>query len=453
MFDQLSDKLTETFKALRGQGRLTEKNIDDAVKEVRMSFLEADVNFKVVKAFIDKVKQQALGEEVMKSLSPGQQFIKVVFENLVELLGGTATTLDLNRKPPIILMLVGLQGCGKTTTGGKLARMLKTQHHRRVLLVPADVYRPAAIDQLTRLAEQVGVEVFPSATSDDPVDIARRARAYAEKSGIDTVIIDTAGRLQIDEDLMSELVRMKDAVDPAEILFVADAMTGQEAVNVADTFDKTLNVTGVVLTKMDGDARGGAALSIKAVTGKPLKFVGVGEKLDGLDVFHPDRVASRILGMGDVLSLIEKAQQVVEKEEAEEMQRKLRKASLNLEDFYNQLQMMKKLGSVSSIFGMIPGMKKVARQLEEGKEGMIVEKELKHVEAIILSMTPEERRNSAILNGSRRRRVAQGSGTSVQEVNRLIKQFMEMKKMMKRMNKIGPKALLRQLGAIGRDFD
>jgi len=449
MFDNLSDKLAATFKTLRGQGKLTEKNIEDAIKEVRMSFLEADVNFKVVKDFVKKVKEEAVGEKVMKSLSPGQQFIKIVHDHLVELLGGSNPGVDLNQKPPIIIMVVGLQGSGKTTTIGKLAKYLIKQK-RRPLLVPADVYRPAAIDQLTRLGEQVGAEVFPSTTTDHPVAIAARAKIMAETQGFDVVLMDTAGRLQIDEGMMDEIAQMKRAVDPQEIFFVADAMTGQEAVNVAVKFDEIMDLTGIVLTKMDGDARGGAALSIKAVTGKPLRFVGVSEKLDGLELFHPDRIAQRILGMGDVMSLIEKAQEVVNKDEAELMQKKLKKASFTLEDFLQQMKMMKKMGSISSLFGMIPGMRKVAKALEEGKEGVEVEKEMKHIEAIILSMTPKERRNHAILNGSRRRRIANGSGTSVQEVNRLIKQFMEMRKMMKKMNKMGPKAMMRQLSQMGR---
>ena len=451
MFDNLSEKLGETFKSLRGQGKLTEKNMDDAVKAVRMSFLEADVNFKVVKSFIAEVKEEAFGEKVMKSLSPQQQFIKIVHGHLVDLLGGETVELDLSRKPPIIIILAGLQGSGKTTTVGKLARMLKSEG-RHPLLVPADVYRPAAIEQLTTLAGQVGVDVYPSTTDDHPVAISTKAKIMAETKGHDVVLIDTAGRLQIDEALMEELVRMKRAVDPAEVLFVADAMTGQEAVNVAKTFDETVGITGVILTKMDGDARGGAALSIKAVTGRPLKFVGTGEKLDGLEVFHPDRMASRILGMGDMLSLIEKAQDVVDREEAIKMQKKLAKASFTLEDFLGQLRMMKKMGSLSGVLGMLPGMKKIARTLEEGKEGVEAEKELKHIEAIILSMTTEERRKHAILNGSRRRRIAAGSGTSVQQVNRLIKQFMEMRKMMKKLNKLGPKGMLRQLGQMGREF-
>lgn len=449
MFDNLSDRLAATFKNLRGQGKLTESNIEDAIKEVRMSFLEADVNFKVVKEFVKKVKEDAVGEKVMKSLSPGQQFIKIVHDHLVELLGGSNAGIDLNQKPPIIIMVVGLQGSGKTTTIGKLAKYLIKQK-RRPLLVPADVYRPAAIDQLTRLAGQVGAEVFPSTTEDHPVAIAARAKIMAETQGFDVVLIDTAGRLQIDETMMDEIAQMKRALDPQEIFFVADAMTGQEAVNVAVKFDEIMDLTGVVLTKMDGDARGGAALSIKAVTGKPLRFVGISEKLDGLELFHPDRIAQRILGMGDVMTLIEKAQEVVDKEKAEEMQKKLKKASFTLEDFLDQMKMMKKMGSISSLFGMIPGMRKIAKTLEEGKEGMEVEKELKHIEAIILSMTPKERKNHAILNGSRRRRIANGSGTSVQEVNRLVKQFMEMKKMMKKMNKMGPKALMRQLSQMGR---
>lgn len=449
MFDNLSDKLSQTFRTLRGQGKLTDKNIEDAVKDVRQSLLEADVNFKVVKKFVQEVKDAALGTEVLDALSPGQMFVKVVYERLVELLGGEAVGLDLNQKPPVCVMMVGLQGSGKTTTLGKLAKMLKEQK-RRPLLVPADVYRPAAIEQLTRLGAQVGVEVFPSSSTDDPVDIAVRAKRQAETQGYDVLLLDTAGRLQIDEDMMEELSRLKAAIAPQEILFVADAMTGQEAVNVAVTFNDRLDLTGVVLSKMDGDARGGAALSIKAVTGKPLKFVGIGEKLDGLEVFHPDRVASRILGMGDVMTLIERAQKVVDQKDAQALQQKMRKAEFTLEDFLNQLNMMRKMGSVSSILGMIPGMRKIAKSLEEGKEGAEVEHELKRIEAIILSMTPRERRHHEILNGSRRRRIAQGSGTSVMEVNRLIKQFMEMRKMMQRFTKLGPRQMLRTIGALGR---
>lgn len=449
MFDNLSDRLSAAFKTLRGQGKITEANIEEIVKEVRMSLLEADVNFKVVKQFISKVKEDALGEKVLKSLSPGQQFVKIVHEHLVELLGGETAGVDLNRKPPICIMLVGLQGSGKTTTIGKLAKLFK-KDQRHPLLVPADVYRPAAIDQLNRLGEQVGVEIYPSTTKDHPVAIAAKAKLLAKKKGLDVVLIDTAGRLQIDESLMDELVQMKKAVSPDEILFVADAMTGQEAVNVAERFNELIDITGVVLTKMDGDARGGAALSIKSVTGKPLKYVGTGEKLDGIEVFHPDRIAGRILGMGDVMTLVEKAQEVVDAEEAEKMQKKMRKASFTLEDFLSQLQMMKKMGSLSSIFGMLPGMKKIAKTLEEGKEGEMAEKELKHIEAIIQSMTPKERKNHAILNGSRRRRIAAGSGTSVQEVNRLIKQFMEMRKMMKKMSKLGPKGLMKQMGNLDK---
>ncbi|RJO67497.1 MAG: signal recognition particle protein [Myxococcales bacterium] len=450
MFDALSDKLAATFKSLRGRGKLSEQNIEEAVRDVRMSFLEADVNFKVVKQFIAQVKEQALGETVMKSLSPGQQFIKVVYDNLVEVLGGTAQGLDFGHKPPICIMLVGLQGSGKTTSIGKLARYLKSIK-RRPYLVPADVYRPAAIEQLKKLAEQVDAPVYPTEPGEHPVVIAAKAKVIAETKGYDTVLIDTAGRLQIDEAMMAELQQMKRAIEPHEILFVADAMTGQEAVNVAEKFNADLDISGVILTKMDGDARGGAALSIKAVTGKPLKFVGVGEKLDGLEVFHPDRMASRILGMGDVLSLIEKAQDVVQKEEAEEMQKKFLKANFTLEDFYKQMQLVKRMGSMSSIFAMIPGMKKVAQALEEGKEGMEVERELKHIEAIIMSMTPAERHNHEILNGSRRRRIAAGSGTTVQDVNRFIKQFMEMRKMMKKLKGMGPKQLLRQFGQLGQN--
>ena len=444
MFESLSDKLDVTFKKLRGQGRLTEDNIKEALREVRMTLLEADVNFLVVKQFVKAVRERAMGSEVLQSLTPAQQFIKIVNEELTALMGGSAVDLELNAAPPVVILMVGLQGSGKTTSSGKLALALKKKK-RRPFLVPVDVYRPAAIDQLESLGRQIDVPVYPSSDNQDPVKISRKAVETARQQGYDTVIIDTAGRLQIDEKLMAELEKIKAAVKPHEILLVADAMTGQEAVNIAKTFNDTLDITGVVLTKLDGDARGGAALSIKAVTGKPIKFVGEGEKLSALDVFHPDRMASRILGMGDMLSLIEKAQDVVDQKKAEELARKLRKNEFTLEDFRSQLQQIKKLGSLGGIMKMIPGMGKVKNQLEDGVD----DKELVKIEAIINSMTDKERRDHRLINGSRRKRIARGSGTTVQDVNRLLKNFLEMKKMMKKFNKMGPKGMKRMMSQLG----
>lgn len=445
MFESLSDKLDLIFKKLRGHGVMTEENIKDALREVRLVLLEADVNFKVVKDFIEKVRTRAIGSQVLQSLAPGQQVIKIVHDELVSLMGGGEdNSLDLAAKPPVAIMLVGLQGSGKTTTCGKLAKFLKNQR-RRPLLVPADVYRPAAIQQLKTLGTQLSLEVFDSRADQDPVDICREALRYARTSGFDTVIFDTAGRLQIDEALMEELVRIKAVAEPREILLVADAMTGQEAVNVATGFDERLGLTGFVLTKLDGDAKGGAALSIKAVTGKPIKFVGLGEKLDALDVFHADRLVSRILGMGDVLTLIEKAQSTIDIKEAQKLQHKLKKNQYDLEDFRNQLQQMKKMGSLESIMGLIPGMGKMMKQMEGAQPS---EKELKRIEAIIDSMTREERANPGIINGSRRLRISKGSGTSVQEVNQLLKRFTEALKIVRHLQKIGPKGLMKGMGAL-----
>ncbi len=445
MFESLSDKLDLIFKKLRGQGVMTEENIKEALREVRLVLLEADVNFKVVKDFIEKVRTRAVGSQVLQSLAPGQQVIKIVHDELISLMGGGEdNSLDLAAKPPVSIMLVGLQGSGKTTTCGKLAKFLKGQR-RRPLLVPADVYRPAAIEQLKTLGHQLSLEVFDSRADQDPVDICRDALLYAQNSGFDTVIFDTAGRLQIDEALMDELVRIKAVAEPREILLVADAMTGQEAVNVATGFDERLELTGVILTKLDGDAKGGAALSIKAVTGKPVKFVGLGEKLDALDVFHADRLVSRILGMGDVLTLIEKAQSTIDLKEAQKLQNKLKKNQYDLEDFRNQLQQMKKMGSLESIMGLIPGMGKMMKQMEGAQPS---EKELKRIEAIIDSMTREERANPGIINGSRRLRISRGSGTTVQEVNQLLKRFTEALKIVKHLQKIGPKGLMKGMGAL-----
>lgn len=440
MFDNLSDKLELVFKKLRGQGVMTEDNIKEALREVRLVLLEADVNFKVVKDFVEKVRERSVGTEVLKSLSPGQQVIKIVNDELIAMMGGGEdNSLNLAAKPPVAIMMVGLQGAGKTTSCGKLARYLKSQK-RRPLLVPADVYRPAAIEQLKTLGRQLGIEVFESSANQNPVDICRNSMQYAELNGLDTVILDTAGRHQIDDFLMNELVRIRDEVLPNEILFVADAMTGQEAVNVVTGFNDRLEITGVVLTKLDGDAKGGAALSIRAVTGKPVKFVGVGEKLDALEVFHADRLVSRILGMGDVLSLVEKAHSVFDEGESKRLTDKLKKNKFDLEDFRSQLQQVKKLGSLDSIMGMIPGMGKMMKQME----GMAPpEKEMKRIEAIINSMTMKERANHTIINGSRRLRIAAGSGTSVQEVNQLLKRFMDAQRMMQQFQKMGPMGMMK----------
>lgn len=445
MFETLSDKLESVFKKLRGQGVMTEDNIKEALREVRLALLEADVNFKVVKEFVENVRLKAVGTEVLHSLSPGQQVVKIVHDELIALMGGYGSNdLDLAAKPPVAIMLVGLQGAGKTTTCGKLANWLRKQK-RRPFLVPADVYRPAAIEQLKTVGRQLALDVFDSSSDQDPVAICTAAMRHAELNGFDTVILDTAGRHQIDDFLMAELERIKAAVSPREILFVADAMTGQEAVNVASGFNERLGLTGAILTKLDGDAKGGAALSIKAVTGTPVKFVGLGEKLDALEVFHPDRLVSRILGMGDVLTLVEKAQAAFDLKEAEQLQRKLKKNQFDLEDFLNQMQQLKKLGSFESIMGMIPGMGKMMKQMQGAQPS---EKEIKRIEAIIRSMTPAERANHSIINGSRRLRIAKGSGTTVQEVNLLLKRFSEAQKLMKQLQKLGPQKLMKGLGGL-----
>ncbi len=440
MFDNLSEKLELVFKKLRGQGVMTEENIREALREVRLVLLEADVNFKVVKDFVEKVRLRAVGAEVMKSLSPGQQVIRIVNDELIVMMGGGEdNSLNLAAKPPVAIMMVGLQGAGKTTTCGKLAKYLRAQK-RRPLLVPADVYRPAAIEQLKTLGRQLAIETFASTADQDPVAICREAKRYAELNGFDTLILDTAGRHQIDDFLMNELVRIRDEIEPREILFVADAMTGQEAVNVASGFNERLEITGVVLTKLDGDAKGGAALSIKAVTGKPVKFVGVGEKLDALEVFHADRLVSRILGMGDVLTLVEKAHSVFDEGEARKLQDKLKKNKFDLEDFRSQLQQVKKLGSLESIMGMIPGMGKMMKQMEGMQPP---EKEMMRIEAIINSMTRKERANHTLLNGSRRLRIAKGSGTSVQEVNQLLKRFVDAQRVVQQLQKMGPMGMMK----------
>ena len=436
MFDSLSEKLDGVFKRLKGHGTLSEKNISEGLREVRMALLEADVHFKVVKQFIADIKERALGQEVMTSLTPGQQVVKIVNEELARLMGGQSEALDLSGTHPVGLMMVGLQGSGKTTTTGKLAVHLRKQG-RKPYLVPADVYRPAAIDQLQKLGAQLEVPVFAATTEMDPVYICQQARVAAQKAGCDTVLLDTAGRLHIDSELMAELERIKAAVQPSDILLVADAMTGQDAVNMAKAFDDALGIGGIVLTKMDGDARGGAALSIKSITQKPIKFIGVGEKLNDLEVFHPDRMASRILGMGDVLTMIEKAQEAVDVKEAAALEKKLRKNQFTLEDFKNQLAQVRKMGSLSDLIGMIPGMGK----MKQMKNFEVDDRELVRIEAIINSMTPQERRQHAIINGSRRKRIANGSGTTVQDVNQLLKNYTQVLKMMKKLNKGGLRGL------------
>lgn len=427
IFEGLADKLQATFQKLRGHGKLSEADVNEAMREVRMALLEADVNFKVVKDFVAKVKERSIGQEVMESLTPAQFVIKIVHDELTQLMGGTQSRIAISSRPPTVIMLVGLQGAGKTTTAGKLALTLKKQG-KRPLLVAGDIYRPAAIKQLEVVGKQVDTPVFTLGDKVSPVEIAKQAIGHALAYLNDVVIVDTAGRLHINEELMDELKQIKQQVKPHEILLVVDAMTGQDAVNVAQTFDQDLGLDGVILTKLDGDARGGAALSIKAVTGKPIKFTGMGEKLDALEPFYPERMSSRILGMGDVLSLIEKAQENIDIDKAKALEKKLRKEDFTLDDFLDQMQQVRKLGSMEQILGMIPGMGGLKNKL---KGAEFDEKELKHIEAIIYSMTPKERKTPAIINGSRRKRIASGSGTRVQEVNRLLKQFADAKKMMK----------------------
>ena len=436
MFDNLSDKLNTVFKNLKGHGKLTPKNIEEGLKAVRMALLEADVHYKVAKKFIAAIKERALGQEVMESLTPGQQVIKIVDQELTELMGGRLENLNLSGSHPVSIMLVGLHGSGKTTTAGKLAVYLRKQG-RKPYLVPADIYRPAAIDQLNKLGDQLGVPVFPSNPEIDPVKICQQARTTAHRELCDTLLIDTAGRLHIDEKLMTELCRIKDAVKPSDILLVADAMTGQDAVNIAESFNNTLNIGGVILTKMDGDARGGAALSIKSVTDKPIKFIGVGEKLSDLEPFHPDRMSSRILGMGDVLTMIEKAQTIVDEKKAIELEKRLRKNEFTLEDFRDQMVQIRKMGSISELINMIPGMGKI-KQL---KNLEVDENEFIKIEAIINSMTPQERHQHTLIKGSRRKRIAKGSGTSVQDINNLLKNYTQVVKMMKKINKGGMRGL------------
>ncbi|WAM32540.1 signal recognition particle protein [Caldicellulosiruptor naganoensis] len=425
MFSSLSEKLQDVFKKLRGKGKLTEKDIKDAMKEVKLALLEADVNYKVVKDFINTVTQKAVGEEVLESLTPAQQVIKIVYDEMVNLLGGSDTKLTFSPSGFSIYMMVGLQGSGKTTTAGKLAGLLKKQG-KNPLLVACDIYRPAAIKQLEVVAQKVGVKCFADYNSKDAVKIAKEGIEFAKASRCDVAIVDTAGRLHINQELMDELVAIKNAIKPTEILLVLDAMTGQDAVNVAAAFNEQLGIDGIIMTKLDGDTRGGAALSVKAITGKPIKFAGVGEKMEDLEAFHPDRMASRILGMGDILTLIEKAQEAIDQKKAEELEKKLRSMQFTLEDFLDQLKQIKKMGPLSQIISMIPGVK-----LKGDVDFDAGEKELKKIEAIINSMTKEERQDPSIINSSRKKRIAMGSGTTVQDVNRLLKQFEDMKRMMK----------------------
>jgi signal recognition particle subunit SRP54 len=427
MFDNLSEKLQRVFKNLRGEGRLTAENMESALREIRVALLEADVNFRVVKQLIEAIKVKAMGEEVLTALSPSQQVIAIVRDELMKILGSHESKLRFANEPPSVMLIAGLQGSGKTTTTGKLARWLAKNGHRP-MMVSVDVYRPAAREQLRVIARDLNLPIYAGAPEETlPADLARSARKEATNTGRDVLLVDTAGRLHIDDDLMNELQQLREMLTPVEILFVADAMTGQDAVKSADEFHKRLGITGIVLTKMDGDARGGAALSIRQVTGQPLKFVGVGEKFDAFEVFHPDRVASRILGMGDVLSFIEKAEEAIDKKQAVEMQRKLIENDFTLEDFRDQIRQIRKLGPLESLLGMMPDM----GILKDLKNVKIDEKEVTHIVAIIDSMTPHERANHMIINGSRRRRIAKGSGTSVQEVNQLLKQYSQARKMMK----------------------
>ena len=424
MFDNLSERLERSFKILKGEGKITEINVAETLKDVRKALLDADVNYKVAKNFTDTVKEKALGQNVLTAVKPSQLMVKIVHDELAALMGGETAEVNLEGKPAVILMS-GLQGSGKTTFSGKLARMLKAKKNRRPLLVACDVYRPAAIEQLRVLSEQIGVPMYSEPDSKDPVAIAKHAIQEAKAKGLDTVIVDTAGRLAVDEEMMDEIEAIKKGIQPNEILFVVDAMTGQDAVNTAKEFNDRLDFTGVVLTKLDGDTRGGAALSIRSVVTKPIKFIGTGEKLDAIDQFHPSRMADRILGMGDIVSLVERAQEQYDEEEAKRLQRKIQKNQFDFNDFLNQIQQIKKMGNLKELASMIPGVGKAIKDID------IDDNAFKSIEAIIYSMTPEERTNPAILNGSRRQRIAKGSGTNLQEVNRLLKQFDQTRKMMK----------------------
>ena len=444
MFENLSDKFDRAFKVLKGQGQISEINVAETLKEVRRALLDADVNFKTAKEFTNKLKEKALGQDVLNSISPSQLLVKITQEELTELMGGQKEGINVAGSPGIVLMS-GLQGSGKTTFSGKLANMLTKKESKKVLLVACDVYRPAAIDQLHVVGEQIGVEVYSEKDNKNPVEIAQKAVNYARSNGFNVVIVDTAGRLAVDEVMMEEIERVKKAIRPTETLFVVDSMTGQDAVNTAKTFNDRINFNGVVLTKLDGDTRGGAALSIKSIVNKPIKFVGTGEKMEAIDVFHPDRMADRILGMGDVVSLVEKAQEQFDEEKAKKLQKKIQKNQFNFDDFFDQLQQIKKMGNVKDLMEMIPGMGKAMKDVE------IEDDAFKGVEAIIQSMTPAEKAKPEILNGSRRKRIARGSGTSIQEVNKLIKQFEDTRKMMKMMsNKKNMMNMMRQMKGAGR---
>ena len=442
MFDSLTDRLERAFKVLKGHGYITEINVAETMKEVRKALLDADVSYKIAKEFTDSVKQKALGMNVLKSVSPSQLMVKITYDELIGLMGKDVEDINLKGNPAVILM-AGLQGSGKTTHAAKLANLLKNKRNKKPLLVAGDVYRPAAIDQLKVLGEKIAVDVFADTESKKPVDIAKRAIEHAKNWGHDVVIIDTAGRLAVDQEMMDEIGNIKEAVHPQEILFVVDAMTGQDAVNTAKAFNDKLNFDGVILTKMDGDTRGGAALTIKAVVNKPIKFIGVGEKMEALDVFHPDRMAERILGMGDIRSFVEKAQEQIDEEEAMKLQRKLAKNQFDFNDFLAQIAQIKKMGNVKDLMSMIPGVGKVVKDMD------IDENSFKGVEAIILSMTPEERKNPDIINGSRKKRIALGSGNDIQNVNKLIKQFNDTRKVMKMVNNGKAQNLMRQLNQRG----
>lgn len=433
MFENLSDRILGSIKKLKGHNQISESNIEDTLKEIRMSLLEADVNFKVVKSFIDRVKAKALGAEVIHGVNPGQQFVKVVHDELIQTLGGQKVELDLKKNPSVIFM-VGLQGAGKTTSSAKLALHLRKTFNKKVGLIPADIYRPAAIDQLMTLGKQNNFPVFPTVVGQAPDDILQKAKIWVQENNLDVAIVDTAGRLQIDTTLMDELRRLKEIWTPQEILLVADAMLGQQSVNVAEGFHKELTLTGLILTKIDGDARGGAALSIREVTGVPIKFLGTSEKVSGLEVFHPDRLAGRILDMGDVLSLVEKAQEIIDEKSAKESAQKLMKNQFTMDDFLSQIQMLKKMGGMEGIMKFLPGFGEIQKQL---KEMTPPDQEIKKIEAIIRSMTLQERNNYKILNGSRRERIAKGSGTTVQDINKFIKQFEQAQKMMSGLMKMG----------------
>jgi signal recognition particle subunit SRP54 len=444
MFDSLSDRLAGSLKKLRGQGRITEDNIKETLREVRMALLEADVALPVVREFIERVKERAMGQDVMRSLSPGQVFVKIVNDELVAVMGDEDNSLNLNSQPPVVILMAGLQGAGKTTSVAKLARFLKERQKKSVMVASADVYRPAAIEQLKTLANDVEAKFFPSDASQDPVEIAQAAVAQAKLEYVDVVIIDTAGRLHIDDDMMGEIKRIHAAINPTETLFTVDSMTGQDAANTAKAFNEALPLTGVILTKTDGDARGGAALSIRHITGKPIKFMGVGEKTTALEVFHPDRIVSRILGMGDVLSLVEEAQRKIDTDSAEKLANKLKKGKgFDLEDFRDQLQQMSKMGGIGTLMDKLPGM----GQIPDAVKNQANDKELVRMEAMINSMTPKERRRPELIKGSRKKRIAAGSGTQIQDVNRLLKQFSQMQKMMKKMGQKGGMAkMMRGLG-------